>query len=368
MGAPSMNAENSPLNVPNLEIKVMTYNLCSCVGASDSRPEDIFKERDPAVIKRNLDAVVDLILEKDIDIAFLQEIDFGSQRLGYVDQAEYIKNELSNKSGLPYYSFGMPDVCRKGYLGPLSDLEVLKNKSEYVDALRYLSIGNATVSKFPINEEESIQQFYTDWKKMDSLREGPQKWWKKARRLRELTSRKDMRKSYLETPLDIGNGLTLNALNTHLDPWNKELRLHETRKLLNRIRKWETNSETSNPYWILGGDLNSVPPHATKKSGYDDCPYGENDNYEKDSSIPRFLKSKLTHLPPELIPNGVALPVEHHTYHSLNPGRTLDYLVTSPQNRFLDYKVVRNPIPGVDDYPSDHLPVIGRIKIPLGKQ
>lgn len=151
----------------------------------------------------DLERIAEIIIQEAADIVALQEVDIGVERSGHLD----IARELSELTGLKYYSFGK-NLDHQG--------------GDY---------GIATLSRYPILEEENTH--FTQL--------GPEQ------------------RSVLQTVIDM-RGWSLLFLNTHLDHRDEDdsERLLNVREVRDEILpRYETDAV------IFAGDFNDVPGSPT---------------------------------------------------------------------------------------------------------
>jgi endonuclease/exonuclease/phosphatase family metal-dependent hydrolase len=139
----------------------------------------------------------------------------------------------------------------------------------------------------------------------------------------------------------------LAVLNVHLEAWETAAR-EEQIKIINEYIK-----EIKQPV-ILGGDFNTVPPDATKWSGFPDEPEAD---YTNEKTLAWFFANAVDlKIPTVDAPDNS--PFQLFTFPSNQPDRRLDHIYLIGKNlSFLDFRVVSDA-----GTASDHLPVVAKIK------
>lgn len=168
-------------------INVMSYNIQHGRGMDD---------------EINLERIADVIKEEGADIVALQEVDVGVERSNRLD----IPRELSELTGMPYFTFGKNIEFEGG---------------EY---------GNATLSKYPITMEDNVH-----YQQLGSEQRG-----------------------ILQTVIDY-NGRDILILNTHLDYSEDD----EERLLYVQGMRDSIITEHDTDAAIAAGDFNDFPGSAT---------------------------------------------------------------------------------------------------------
>jgi endonuclease/exonuclease/phosphatase family metal-dependent hydrolase len=143
------------------------------------------------------------------------------------------------------------------------------------------------------------------------------------------------------------DGNKIAILNIHLEAWEVAAREDQIKITSNYI------NEINMPV-ILGGDFNTVPPDAPKKSSFID---DKDADYTKETTLQWFFANAKGMITPTITaPNQTN--VELYTYPSNNPDRRLDFIFLFGKTlSFIDFRVV-----GEAGTASDHLPVMARIK------
>ena len=286
-------------------IKILTWNLGFLYGEGSEgpgyelKPKKYFDER--------LDSLVKTIQEAAVDVVFLQEIDFESDRSHGVDQAKY----LAMKGGYPFVA------------------EAVSWEANYIPFPYWpfsrhfgrMKSGGAVLSKYPIVKNDVI------------LLEKPlsQPWWYNLFYLHR----------YFQKVTISINGRDFQVINLHLEAFDKKDRLKQIQKLV--------EIEAAEKIDFIAGDFNMVPTEATKKSKF----YND-DDYENDPSFSEMGKSGMK----EVIPEDIYMKEEnlYFTFPSWKPDRRLDYIFYQQDLKMMRAEVLPSAL-------SDHLPIKASFQI-----
>ncbi len=266
----------------------------------------------------SLDEVARLIEKEDPDVVLLQEVNGAEDsRTHYTDHAAELLARLPPglypcRSETPYWKAEFifhPDV-----LGPV-DMQLL------------------TLSKYRI--EESLRHQLP----------------RKANNV--LVRPFDFQRALLESRIATTTGASVAVINTHFEAWGAGTGIME--KQVARTEKLLESLDDSGIPWVLGGDLNLLPPddnrqlrriHAARIGHYDEIPQIR-PLYDKYRGIPslQHLSSSdpsawYTHFPNDPTATG--------------PDRTIDYQFYSEQWSLRNSYVMQGDALNI----SDHLPVV----------
>ena len=176
-----------------------------------------------------------------------------------------------------------------------------------------------------------------------------------------LTRQFELKRAVLETRLPVEDDGTLGedlvVLNTHLDAFAQgtdtmERQVAQVATLLHDL------DDAGEP-WVLGGDLNLLPPGGQ----YDELPPDQQAYYRPDSEL-AVLTDRFDSVPS--VAEATGLDAERWFTHQPNdpavdgPDRTIDYLFHSSSMTLGEHEVVR----GVATEASDHLPVVATYRLP----
>ncbi len=266
-----------------------------------------------------LDQVAEVIRSEDPDVVLLQEVNGGDDsRTHYIDQVNELIGKLPSdmyacQSESPYWKAEF--IFHPNVMGPVNMKLLTLSKYRITRSVRHQlpRMARAFILK-PFHFQRAL----------------------------------------LESHIATDQGQTLALLNTHFDAWGEgtdimRRQIASTKRVLNRLDK-------ENTPWILGGDLNLLPPDDNRQrssilaAGTGD--YSEIPElgplYEKYRGIPSLEQltsgdssAWYTHFP-----NDPTVP---------GPDRTIDYLFYSDQWHLLDAYVRQEDTLHI----SDHLPVIG---------
>lgn len=285
------NLSNSP------ELKVLTWNLSYAHGLG-SEGEN-YKRHDKDIYLKNLDEMASIIRESEADIILLQEVDFKSKRTYDIDQAEYLaaKGNYSyiayapswENNYIPYPYFPMSEHFGKMYSGGaiLSRYKILKNE----------------IYLFPKPMENPFyyNAFY-------------------------------LHRFFQMVTIEY-NGKNHYVGNVHLEAFKKETRMTEAKKIVDII-----DAKSDKPWLFIGGDFNTLPTEASKRSHFKGYP---EDDYEGDETYEIISKGLKNLYDPE-----EKMPL---TFPSNEPDRKLDFI-------FINKKYSRSQTVAIESGISDHFP------------
>lgn len=205
-------------------VKIMTWNIRFGAGRlpwfGDSCGDRVILTDDE--VMTHLQGIADKINEVKPDILLLQEVDIGSKRSGYIDQVQWLLDHT-------YFNYGTYASAWKAQFIPS-------------DGLGRMDMGNAIMSRWKIIESERIQL---------PLR-GDQD---------ALTKYFYLRRNILKAKIDVPGVDNFYAVNIHTAAFSTD----DTKKKHIDIFKYELYTLTgSGAYFVAGGDLNTLPPGATK--------------------------------------------------------------------------------------------------------
>ena len=271
-----------------------------------------------------LDKVAEVITREDPDIVLLQEMNgIDDSRTHYIDLAAELLSRLpadryACETEASYWKAEFifhPDV-----LGPVDMQLVTLSKYRMTDSVRH---------QLPKKERNFLVRPF------------------------------NFQRALLETRIATDNGTPLAIINTHFDAWGAgtgimKKQIAKTKELMQALDK-------SQIPWVLGGDLNLLPPDAgSQRQRILAADTGEYDEitqiqplYDKYRGVPALqsLRSDdapawYTHFPNDPTVSG--------------PDRTIDYLFYSDQWSLDDAQVLQEGTLNI----SDHLPVIGVFSLP----
>lgn len=294
-------------------IRIVTYNIANGRG---SIPDGV-NLQNKQTMKRNLNGIADFLRDVNADIVFLQEVDFASKRSDYINQAKY----LTDKAG--YSCFACVTNWVKNYI-PYPYWPISQHFGQ-------MKSGQCILSKFPVkhNQRVALPQrqdkpfYYTAFYYDDAIQ---------------------------SANIEIDNRAFV-VFNVHQEAINIENKEREIRMLIDAIK------DTSNPYVIVAGDFNALPPIASLKNNFPDLkgtPWANLD-VTNDRTMEYFISS---------LPNFVeAIPKTFtsdnmFTFPADSPNRRLDYIFFSKSLKRLAGQIM-NP-PGAI---SDHRPLYVELEI-----
>ncbi len=219
---------------PNKDtLTVVTWNIRFGIGRAnwfgDSCGDLVLF--DDETIKNGLELLALQIAEMDADVLLLQEVDIDSKRSAYIDQVQWLLDHTSMNYGV-YASMWQVQFVPS-------------------DGLGRVNTGNAILSKWPLSEAERVQL---------SLR-GDQDALTKA-----FYVRRNVLKAVVNYP-----GNPFWAVDIHASAFSnddtKQKQFLEFKDVLDEIN-------AKGELFVAGGDLNELPPGATKNNYCDEdrCP------------------------------------------------------------------------------------------------
>lgn len=301
--------EISSAEAPKDTLNILSWNIGFAYGSGSEGPGYEFQNIDFYI--ERLKAMALLMRDYNIDIALLQEIDLDADRSHHIHQPEFLAKEAGFS-----------------YVAAFSSWEANYIPFPYWPTSRHfgeMSSGGAIISKYPVTKQQ-IQ-----------LHDKPSgnAWWYNLFYLYRYTQ---------FTTAQIGD-YELRLGNNHLEAFDKENRERQAEW----IRDYLLSARQ--PLDILGGDFNTVPLKAGKKSDFEGY---EEDDYRSDSTHTFLAEINYLDEPVELKANYD----EFLTFPSLTPDRQLDYFFVRR-----DIEVIRYEVLPAGDL-SDHLPVLITIVLP----
>ncbi|MEX0797989.1 MAG: endonuclease/exonuclease/phosphatase family protein, partial [Bacteriovoracaceae bacterium] len=140
-------------------------------------------------------------------------------------------------------------------------------------------------------------------------------------------------------------GKEMAVANNHLEAFNKKNRRDQAKTMVKRLN-------LNKDVLAAGGDFNTTPPNATRKSGFEGYP---KDDYEDDSTYESlvsglFLKDALK------TDDYLREEKRWFTFSSVKPSRKLDYIFVKEDIPLEEFEVIQTPV-------SDHFPVQAKIRL-----
>jgi endonuclease/exonuclease/phosphatase family metal-dependent hydrolase len=288
------------------KIKVMTWNIRFGAGRlpwfGDSCGDRVILSQNE--VESNLRGVAETINRIQPDILLINEIDIQSKRTAYIDQVQWLLDQT-------YFNYGTFASNWKSQFIPS-------------DGLGRMNMGNAVLSRWNITEAVRIQL---------SLRDDQD----------ALTQYFYLRRNILKTKIDLPGLDNFYVVATHLAAFSTD---DTKRKQVDELMQELAKLNNPDTYFILGGDLNLLPP-GSQKTDYcleDKCSgesyHGTNDDPKhKEGS---YFTPEITWLQPMYDSYRPALSLQeylanesHYFTHSPSAGRfwdrKLDYLFSNQQ-------------------------------------
>ncbi|MBX3103178.1 MAG: endonuclease/exonuclease/phosphatase family protein [Bacteroidetes bacterium] len=299
-------------------LRVMDWNIKFGGGRLDFF-FDCYGDRDvmtEAEVTRHLQGIAALIDSLDPDILLVQEIDLESKRAAYIHQVQWLL-----------------DHTRLNHAVYASQWQVRWLPSHN---LGRMNSGIAIFSKYPL--QNAMRFRLTQMMEQSAL-----------------TRFFYLRRCILQTEVVLPGRQPLTVLNTHLEAYDHD---QTKKRQLDLLIARAQDLHREGKALLLGGDLNTLPPGARKKQGFDDSMCKEEfvaDDYSQEND---YLKPLYKMLAP-VIPLSDYLADEGRYWgHSVNGkgwwNRTLDYLFTNQNWQAGSGQVHQQTYPL-----SDHAPLTG---------
>ncbi len=324
---------SSIINAPDKDtLNVMTWNIR--FGAAriswfgDECGNRVILKKDETT--ENLEALAKKIRENDPDILLLQEVDVESKRTAYLDQVQWLLDHTDFNYGA-YASMWASQII-------------------LADGLGRVNVGNAILSKWKIEDAERHQL---------PLRGDQDK----------LTQYFYLRRNVLKARIALPEKNNVYAVCVHATAFatdeTKQKHLEEYKSILDAI-------VAEGNYFVSGGDLNAIPPTATKtdyciedKCAGESYHGAEDDPQHKEGS---WFGPEITWLSPLYMAYKPAISLSKYSnreakHFTHSPGqvltldRKLDYLWTN--TKWIDGKTHQELTPL-----SDHIPVSAKWVVP----
>lgn len=289
-----------------------------------------------------LTRVAALIREYDPDILMTEEIEVGSKRSAYIDQVRF----LLENTNLRYAAY-------------MSTWDARYVPSE---GLGRINLGNAILSRYPILKAERIRQ-------EDRTDQDP------------LTSTFYIKRAIGRAELDVGAGRTVAAYVVHTEAYDQD---GTKQRQIQQIH--DVLAQESLP-WVLGGDLNELPPVCDERVGVsdpasclgklrlsgflDERASSVGTDFEQPPYTPSIMKQFYDDFEPSIPLARYGVGEENQrryfTHTVLGPDEVNDQGVPGTWNRTLDYLFLRKGQVWTDTDViqdkaarlSDHAPVVG---------
>lgn len=298
-----------PTLVPGQALKVMTWNIQYLAGKRyvfwyEPAAGDEADERPTAEdLAFNLDEVVRVIRDEQPDLVLLQEVGDGARHTDYQNQLALLQERLAD-------------------LYPCST-QALEWQAEFIPHPHIWGSAGlklATLSRYRIDSAERLQL--------------------PVQHANIVVRQFQPKPALLVSYLPLSDGSRLAAINTQLyapaaDDTRRQ-QVETTARLLDHL----TGSGTP---WLMGGDFDLQPQDASLRQLRDTYPMIPANNETNGTERNRWL----THWPNDPRIDG--------------PDRTLDYLFYSPGLKRLEAQVRQADTLEI----SDHLPVLGRLLLPV---
>ena len=293
------------------DMSILSWNIAYARGAN---PDNSVNETGGRrAVERRLQQMGALIRELEVDVVLLQEVDFGCRRSHHLDQLEI----LADSAG---FSHAAPVVSWRARYVPYPYWPPTKHYGGVLS-------GGAVLSRFPVLSNRYCLH----------AQPAANPWWYNVFYLRRYTQ---------FVTLGFGEE-RLVVVNNHLEAFDRVNRSQQARWLVRAVRDCAA-------VWVVGGDMNMVPPEAARRHDFSDP---DGDDYRNDNSQ-KYLRERLGMVDVVPVEDYLANETQHFTFPSEKPNRRLDYLYVCPTCKVLDYAVV----PTAEF--SDHRPVWARLSLP----
>jgi endonuclease/exonuclease/phosphatase family metal-dependent hydrolase len=329
----------APKDAAPSELRVMAWNIKYGAGRIDfwfdywgDRTQMTFAEVDV-----NMENIYRLINEYDPDILMAEEIEVNSRRSAYYDMVTGILENTQLNYGAYAQTWNSRYVPSEG--------------------LGRIDLGNAIFSKYPITFAERIRQ--VDRTDQDVV-----------------TSTFYLNRMIGRTLIDVGNSREIAAYVVHTEAYDQDgTKAKQIQQIFDEL-KTETRP------FVLGGDLNELPPTATRLQGFpDELASAEGTEFEQPPYTPQIMQKFYDELVPwvtlDRYGSTEAEQRAFFTHTVAGPGhvdengqpqfwnRTLDYLFVPKAEAWKDgttdvlQEAGRQGIQSNPLWLSDHAPVVG---------
>ncbi len=306
------NAVQKPDSSYSDKLRVMSWNIA--YGYGPNSDNDKFQPLPPNTMNDHLQKIADVVRKYNPDILFLQEVDFNASRSDHVNQLA----RLAQMTGLEYAA---PAVAWQANYVPYPYWPPQDQFGE-------INSGGAVLSRYPIQSNKVVR--------LPKPSNNP--FWYNMFYL--------FRFSQI-VQVDV-RGANVEFINNHLEAYDIDNRTQQAYQLKQLV----TDSNGQAPLAVFGGDLNTVPYNAKKKSNF---PNDGKDDYNGDTSLNILMSIKGFR---EMVPltDYYKNESQYFTFPSQKPDRRLDYLFVNSKYPILDYGIIKA---GTS---SDHLPVYVDLK------
>jgi endonuclease/exonuclease/phosphatase family metal-dependent hydrolase len=272
-------------------------------------------------------------LTKDADILFLQEADVRWDGTSRINQAL----EIAEMTGFGFH------FCHPHLRSPVPRVfDAIKSENVIMNR----DLGTAILSRYPIVERKAHdfgQSFQNPLLRYCA---------------RVLNEFKGYTYAAIETPIGRIGAVSVHLINdlvfTITDFLGRGIHGQSLQRIRQVRRLVELIAESSIPMRI-GGDLNMVPRES--KLHFLDSRKGDRDDYRIALGMYLLREAGRIATIPELFGNGTPERISrYHTYPSIEPDRTLDYIFATREFEFEDYRVLPELV-------SDHRAVMARLRL-----
>jgi len=322
--------QKSSTHSPNA-LKVLSFNVQYMAGKSyvffydvDGGPDT---QPQPVDIDATTQRVADIIRSENPDIVLIQEInDANDSRTHYRDQLAELQVLLQDPSGQATY----PCHADAHYW-----------QADFVPHPKVwgsVSMKLSTLSKYPIHQALRHQ--------LPLAANDP------------ISERFYFYRAILETLIELPSGARIAALNTHFDAWGEGTGVMQKQVALTHSRLKQLDA--SGTPWVLGGDLNLLPPDGQQWASITQANTG---GYDQHTAIKPLYDN--FYAVPSLLQLASPEASRWYTHFPNNPkvtgpDRTIDYLFYSKQWQTENTSVRQHDTLDV----SDHLPVTATLTLP----
>ncbi len=302
---------NKNISEPKETLSIISYNMGFASGLMNNQaikaPKSIFDN--------NLKKMNDAFNEVNPDFIAFQEIDIDSNRSYNINQVK----EISKATNIRYSVY--LSNWNKRYL-PFP---------YWPPSVHYGKVfsGHSLHSKYPIN-----------YQKRHNLKQPLDKPYH--------YNKLSLSRIFQECEVQIGNK-KLMIINVHLEPFSTINRMKQAKLLIELYEKHKNKAV------IITGDMNSIPPYATKFKDFPNDP--DNDDYTGDNTI-KILLSK-TGLKSVISKKQYEIkPKDSFTYPSGDPTRKIDFILYNDKISPIEARIFKEV-----GTASDHLPIYFKFSI-----
>ena len=222
--------QKTPPPIVEDRLNVMTWNI-KFGGARidffyDCHGDEVLMERNTVI--DNLEGLAAKINQVSPDILLLQEVDIQSKRSAYVDMVQWLLDHTELNYGA-YASNWKADYIPSDGLGRINSGIAILSRWPLIEATRIA---------LPLREDQTALERYFF-----------------------------LKRAILTARIELPSRNDINAVSTHFSAFSKdETKRWQLQALLRELSGFDDRGDT----FVMGGDLNMVPPMTAKKNDFPD--------------------------------------------------------------------------------------------------